>query len=147
MIQLTPGDLIAVAAIVLGFGVVVVMFRVQREIEMQTKGEQTWIARSDYLVLFSIVLSALFVLLPILAIPGYRFTVPLARAGCVAAVILEVGYIPAILAHYRLGFGKNRSGPRDNPEPMERLVIWATTIFAALCFCGAFWASLFALPT
>jgi hypothetical protein len=39
-----------------------------------------------------------------------------------------VGYIFAILAHYRFLLGKERKGPRTNPEPAEKFVIIITTV-------------------
>ncbi len=95
-------DLIAVAAIVLGFGVTVVMFRIQRELQVQKDAfdahidQPTWIAYSDYLILASIFSSLFLVLLPLLLFPSLEHVATLARAGCVAAIILEAGYIPSI---------------------------------------------------
>jgi hypothetical protein len=139
--QFALGDLIGVAAIVLGFGVTVVMFRIQRELQMQEANEPIWIARSDVLILASIFASVFLVLLPLLLLPKLDYVIAVARAGCVAAIILEAGYIPAILAHYRIGFGKDRHGPRTNPEPTERLFVWLFAIFAAGCFSFALLSS------
>ena len=138
MVDPITTDLITVAGIVFGFGVVVIMFRIERELKMRDKGEQNWIAYSDYLVFASIGASIFIVLLPVLTVPAYRFIIPAARAGCVAAIILEAGYIPSILAHYRLGIGEHRTGGRDNPEPAERLLVRATVIISAVCFCATF---------
>src|ERR1017187_7835127 len=126
--------LIGAAAIVLGFGVTVIMFRIQRELQMQKENEPTWIAYSDYLILASIFTSLFLVLLPVLLVPQFKYIITVARAGCVAAIILEAGYIPSILAHYRIGFGKDRHGARTNPEPTERRFVWLFAIFAAGCF-------------
>ena len=132
--EFSPGAVIAVAAIVFGFGVTVIMFRIQRELEMRKKGEPSWIACSDHLIFASIFVSVFCVFLPTFLLPKFNCTVAIARAGCVAAIILEAGYIPSILAHYRLGFGKNRIGGRTNPEPTERLFIWIAAILAIGCF-------------
>jgi hypothetical protein len=49
--------------------------------------------------------------------PGrIRFT----SAATTAAVVLTFGYVPTILAHYRLILRGRRRGPRKNPEPPER---------------------------
>jgi hypothetical protein len=127
-------DLIGVAAIILGFGVTVVMFRIQRELQMQEQNEPTWIACSDYLILASIFASLFLVLLPLLVVPKFQYVIAIGRAGCCAAIILEAGYIPSILAHYRIGFGKGRHGPRTNPEPTEHVFVWLFAIFAVVCF-------------
>jgi hypothetical protein len=140
--QLAMTDLIAMAAIVMGFGVTVVMFRLQREAEiekdrlrqqaeMEKDSEPTWIAYSDWLILFSIFVSLLFVFFPLFLLP-YQLAISIAHAGCFAAIVLQAGYIPSILAHYRLLLGKNRKGPRENPEPKERLFVWLSIAIAIL---------------
>ncbi len=130
-VQLAVTDLIAIAAIVMGFGITVIMFRLQRELEMRDKGEPSWIAYSDRLILSSIFISLFLVFLPIFVLPT-PLSITLAHAGCFAAVVLQAGFIPSILAHYRLGFGKNRTGPRENPEPKERLFVWLSAAVAIL---------------
>jgi len=132
--EVQMSDVIGVAAIVFGFGVTVIMFRIQRELQMQKENEPTWIAYSDYLILASIFASLFFVLLPVLVVPKHEHIITIARAGCAAALILQAGYIPSILAHYRIGFGKNRHGARANPEPAERKFVWLCAIFATGCF-------------
>jgi hypothetical protein len=132
--QVGVGDLIAVSAIVGGFGITVIMFRIQRELEMQRRGETSWIACSDYLILASIFMSTFLVTLPLLAVPTLRYTAAIARAACAAALILEAGYIPSILAHYRIGIGEHRKEGRTNPEPGERLFIGISALLAIGCF-------------
>jgi hypothetical protein len=130
----SASDLISVAAIVLAFGLTVIIFRVQRELSVREKypGSPTWIACSDWLILVSVVLVLLFAMIPLLAVAPAIWRVQ--AAACVAAVILEVGYIPAILAHYRIGIGANRKGPRDRGEPAEVGIVLATLVLAAIGF-------------
>jgi hypothetical protein len=58
--------------------------------------------------------------------------------GCFAtiasgySVILVAGYVFAILAHYRLILSEGRTGPRDNPEPSERLIIKISIIVGSI---------------
>jgi hypothetical protein len=131
--QLAVADLIAATAIVMGFGVTVITFRLQREAAMEKEGEPMWIARSDWLILLSILVSLLFVFFPLFFMPS-QFAVVIARAGCFTAIVLQAGYIPSILAHYRLLFGKGRSGPRKNPEPKERQLVLLFMVLAFLAF-------------
>ena len=128
-------DLIAVAAIVMGFGVTVIMFRLQRETEMEKDHgkKATWIAYSDWLILLSIFVSLLFVFFPLFFLSS-QLAITIARAGCFTAIVLQAGYIPSILTHYRLLFGKDRTGPRDNPEPMERPLVRLFVALAILSF-------------
>lgn len=134
---LKQSDLIAVAAIVIGFALTVIMFRIQREIYVkEEKGEDNWITWSDWLIFVSVFLVLFFVVTPLLAF-GYR---PLASPALVAAIILQAGYIPAILAHYRITFGKNRKDeqgrelPREKGEPAERCIVLLSALVAVLFF-------------
>lgn len=116
-------DLIAVAGIVIAVGVAVLIFRVQREIQMHEAGDRTWVAFADWLVIAATIVSLLFVILPIVSSDPARIG-RLPAAATAMAVLFAVGYFPAILAHYRLILSKRRTGPRDNPEPAEaRLVL------------------------
>jgi hypothetical protein len=44
------------------------------------------------------------------------------------------GYVIAILGHYRIVFGRNREGPRYNPEPAEKVAVIAFSIAAVVVF-------------
>jgi hypothetical protein len=125
------GTLTTVASVVAGFGVAILVFRVQREIEMARSGERTWIAVADYLIIAATLTVLLLVLLPLLiadlAAPGVR---GLTSSAALAAVLMIAGYIPAILAHYRLLI-PGRTGPRSNPEPSEAWIVGATLVLAA----------------
>jgi hypothetical protein len=134
-VLLSQGDLIAVAAIIVGFGLTVVMFRVQREIWVQENHPEwdSWLAWSDYLILISVLLGfgAVVVVLSfsLLAV---------ASAFCAGAIVLQASYIPAILAHYRIEIGKNRIGDRAKGEPVEKRVV-LVAIVAALAISTLVW--------
>jgi hypothetical protein len=107
----TPGDLIAVAALIVGFAVTVIMFRVQRELWVQERHPKwpNWLSWSDYLIVTSVIF-AIFALIVLLVIPGItQYRRALAAGSCVAAIILQAGYIPGILAHYRIEIGRHRT--------------------------------------
>ena len=121
------GTLAAIASITAAFGTTVLIFRVQRENDMRAKRERVWLPVADWLLLTATVASLLLVLVPVAA--GYNLRV--SAAASAAASVCVAGYIPAILAHYRIVLGSRRSGPRDNPEPLE--LVWVVlTVVAAL---------------
>lgn len=132
----SPGDLIAVAAIIFGFGITVFMFRIQREIWVKDHRPYwpNWLACSDYLILASIGLAFL-ALTFLIASPGRSARrEALASAACVAALVLQLGFIPAILAHYRIEIGAKRGGYRQKGEPAERRIVGASSAIAAIVF-------------
>jgi hypothetical protein len=60
-----------------------------------------------------------------------------ASAAGAAAIVLEAGYIPSILAHYRIWFGKDRQKKgvlREPGEPAEMGFIILTSVLAAFTF-------------
>ena len=130
--QIRAGDLIALAAIIIGFGSTIISFRIQREIAMDEKNERLWVPWADWLILLAIGLSAAFVVLLLAKVTPIR-TAFAAAAGA-AAIVLEVGYIPSILAHYRIWFGKNRTGQRDRGEPAEIVCVMLTVTVAVIAF-------------
>jgi cytochrome bd-type quinol oxidase subunit 2 len=67
--EIGSSDLLTAAAVIVGFGITVIMFRVQREIQVQEKGEPNWLAWSDYLILGSILLTIGLAILPLLMLP------------------------------------------------------------------------------
>ncbi len=130
-------DLISTAAIIVGFGVTAMMFRVQRELYVLEvlKVRPVWLAWADYLVLGAVGLAVFGVVVPLLMVPTVTsrlFTV--SASVCAAAVVLQAGFIPAILAHYRIEFGARRDGPRAKGEPMERLFVIASVVVAFVFF-------------
>jgi hypothetical protein len=68
-VLLSRGDLIAIAAIVIGFVLTVIMFRVQRELYMRDKGEPNWVPWADWLIIVS-----LFLVLSLTVIPLFFFS-------------------------------------------------------------------------
>lgn len=131
---LNQGDLIAVAAIVIGFGLTAIMFRVQREIHMgEEQNDVKWIAWSDWLIFGSVLLALFLAVIPLLAFSYRSF----ATAACTAAIILQAGYIPAILAHYRIDIGRSRDIkklPRDRGEPAEKWIVCVSCVIALVFF-------------
>lgn len=122
--------LASIASIMAGFGSAMLFFRIDREIRMHEQEEVTWIPWADWLLISATLTSLLLVILPIVTLsprPGVLRNLP--AAGCSAASVLVAGYIFAILAHYRLILGHNRSGSRGNPEPAEeRLVLFVAFV-------------------
>jgi NADH:ubiquinone oxidoreductase subunit K len=138
--EIGSSDLLTAAAVIVGFGITVIMFRVQREIQEQEKGEPNWLAWSDYLILGSILLTIGLAILPLLMLPWVSaFTRSLAASACVAAFILQAGYVFGILAHYRIEIGRERKGPREKGEPAERLIVKLSAVFAGIGFAIVMW--------
>jgi len=131
------GDLISTASIIVGFGVTVIMFRVQRELHVleELKRSPLWLAWADYLVIASVALAIVGVILPLLVLGGGGPKgLAASTALCAAAIVLQGGYIPAILAHYRIELGAERTGSREKGEPLERLAVKLTVIGAVVVF-------------
>jgi hypothetical protein len=129
-----PAVLATVAGIIAGFGSAMLLFRLQRELQMLDEGESTWIPWADRSLGAATLIALLAVLLLVSGLPPEPWRTRLASAFCTAAVLLLAGYFPAALAHYRLLFGASRSGPRSNPEPGERGLTWFFVIVAAVGF-------------
>jgi hypothetical protein len=117
-----------VASTVVGFGSVILMFRIQRELQMRDKNETSWIAYSDWLVIVAMIMAGSLGLALPLSIRWFQLT-KFPAAACSSSVILLIGYVFAILAHYRLILGRGRRGRRKNPEPAEKVLI---SIFGVL---------------
>jgi len=127
----TAGSLLTVGSVIAGFGVAMLFFRIQRELHMHRKGERIWIPWADWLLTSATVLALLVILLPILLLgPETLVARSLATAAGSASVIMVSGYVFAILAHYRLIFGRKRKGSRENPEPAEAGVVVTSIILA-----------------
>ena len=126
------GMLSTIASIISAFGIAMLVFRIQRELEMHKAREINWIPNCDWLLVSATEISLLLVLLPLLVVPRTSRWIALPTAACASASVLVAGYIPAILAHYRLIFSGKRFGPRTNPEPSERLIVLATVAAAVL---------------
>ncbi len=127
--------LATIASIITAFSVAMLVFRIQRELQMKERLESNWIPWADRLLLGAGLISLLAVILPLVSAHPtsdvYRLIPP---AACSVVVILVAGYTFAILAHYRLFLGGRRKGSRENPEPGERIVVIATVIGALIGF-------------
>jgi hypothetical protein len=122
-----------VASIIAGFGATMLFFRIQRELEMWSKDEPVWMPWADWLLIWATIIALLGAVFPIVTtLSSSVFVTNLARVSCMVATLLLTGYIPSILAHYRIIFGKRRSGPRGNPEPAERILVILTVVAAVM---------------
>jgi|SRR6185295_9829364 len=126
--EVDRGTLATVAAIIAAFGVPMLYFRIQRELEMRKNEETIWLPAADWLLVGATLVSLLLVIVPLVTLREVRL--PAAASG--AAAIMVAGYIPAILGHYRIVFGQTRSGPRNNPEPTELFFV-VIALVTALC--------------
>jgi hypothetical protein len=129
------GILSTIAAVIAGFGIAGFVFRIQRELAMQDAGENTWVPWADWLLIGATIGTLVLVLVPILLFNSSKFLGRrLPAAGCSAALVSLAGYIPGLLAHYRLVFGASRSGSRTNPEPAERVVVITSGALSVVAF-------------
>jgi hypothetical protein len=134
--MLDIGSLMTVASIVAGFGVAVLVFRIQRETTLQTK----WIPWADWLLIAATMVALGGVILPIISFSQPpACVVKFGSAASSLVVLLVIGYPFAILAHYRLigaeGAARaKRSEARYNPEPLERRWVIVTFTIAILVF-------------
>lgn len=132
------GTLSTVASIIAAFGVTMLFFRIQRELQMQEVRELNWIPWADWLLLCASLAALLFVLLPLVASHqtswAYRFLPP---SACAASIVLLAAYPVAILAHYQFIFAFGRTLPRKNPEPSEAVIVVLAVVAAAGT---AYWA-------
>lgn len=139
--MIETGSLLAVASIVGGFGINVLMFRLRRELHMRNEDERTWIPWADGLVLAAVILSLVTVLL-LLAGPALPFLPAwLSSALLAASVTLLLGFPPSILSHYRLLGDRKQNRLRDNPEPSEKLWVVGTAVAALLMFVLVGWGA------
>lgn len=125
------GVLVGVAVMIVTLGFSVLIYRIQRELKMHERGEIVWIATADWLMVVATAVSILFVLLPV-SIGDVSAQGRLPTSAAAFGLTLTLGFVPAILAHYRLILGGSRQGPRTNPEPGEALVVAATLVTAIL---------------
>ena len=131
--MIDSNTLSGVAVGVTAIGVAIIIFRIQRELRMSEKKETTWVAFCDWLAIVATILSLLFVILPVVVgDPATQGSLPSAAAAM--GVVFLIGWILAVLAHYRLIFGKNRTGPRTNPEPAEGILVVIFAVFGFLIF-------------
>ena len=116
-----------IASGIAAFGSAMIIFRMQREEQMRSEGERVWLPLADWLLVVPTLSCLLLIILPISA--GFPLRLPAAVAAASAVVV--AGYLPSLLAHYRIVLGSERRGSRHNPEPIE-LVLVLITVVAAL---------------
>jgi hypothetical protein len=120
------GTLANVASVIAAFGAAMIYFGIQREEQMREEGETVWLPLADWLLLVATWCCLLLAIVPIAANVKSR----LSASALAFSAVLVAGYLPAILAHYRIVFGTSRSGPRDMAEPLEVTFV-AITLAAA----------------
>lgn len=124
-------SLATIASIISAFGGAMLFFRIQRELAMQGAGEPIWIPWADRLLIAATLISLLLVVVPMLVLPDptppWRFLPP---AAATTACILVAGYIPSILAHYRIIFPGGRTGPRPPVELPEAVLVSLAAVVA-----------------
>ena len=133
MITQSIDPYLTVASILAGFGVTVLMFRIQRELYVREKHPESpiWLAWADYLVIAATLQSLLLVILPLIIFQGRIPEVEVvARGACASSVILIAVYPFAILDHYRIEWGKKREFPRRKGEPIEKVVVIGAAVIA-----------------
>jgi hypothetical protein len=133
-----PRDLVlTVIGFVIAFALAALVIRLQREIEMRDKGERNWLTCADELVVVATALAGI-AFIAVFALPSQPYIASIILMLLIGATILEVGYIPSILAHYRIVFGTNQVGLRQRCEPLERCFVrWAFAV--ALGMSGLAW--------
>jgi hypothetical protein len=136
-----PDYLVTAASIMAGFGSVFFAFRLQRELTVydrnrdKNESEPTWIALADCLLIVAIIISLVFVVVPVVSAEKLaQASVERARAACAAAAIMIAGYIPSILAHYNFIFWLRPDRP--NPTVSEALWVILTLVVAILVYRG-----------
>jgi hypothetical protein len=131
---------LSVASILSGFGITVLMFRVQRELKLKEMKPPKVIrlAWADYLILSAITLSLILVVLPLLLLRSVpEICITPSAASCAASCILLAAYPIAIIDHYHIEWNK-RSGKGLKGEPGERLIVTAAATLALLAFAAIF---------
>ncbi len=129
------------AGIIFAFQIQMVRWRIDREIAMEAESERVWLPLCDYLNLLSMATTAFVVfVLPIvfLKVNGGASSIAFAKYGVGLTAILLIGYLVALMAHYRL-FVAGR-GPRP-PVTLQELVAVGITIFVALAYMFAVWGA------
>lgn len=98
-------DILAtIGAVIVGFGIAAFAFRIQRELQQGEAGYVSWIPWADRLLIGVVTVVLLLVLFPIALAGGDSRLWAAGRfpaAVCSGSVVALVGYIPALLAHYR----------------------------------------------
>ncbi len=146
MTVVDEATLATIGAVIVGFGIAALVFRVQREIQQIDAGKTAWLPWADRLLIGVVTLTLLLVLFPI-ALGGGTSRLwaagRLPAAACSGSTIALTGYIPALLAHYRLAlypesrrkwilFGSELSEYRHAGEPAERVIVVASVVLGVI---------------
>jgi hypothetical protein len=105
MTVVDEATLATIGAVIVGFGIAALVFRIQREIQQIDAGKTAWIPWADRLLIGVVTVTLLLVVFPIALGGGTsRLWVAgrLPAAACSGSIVALTGYIPALLAHYRL---------------------------------------------
>lgn len=133
--------LITVASLIAGFGVAVIMFRLQRELSISDENWRrrrddsgahitpTWVPFADYLVIGATLIALIGGVSPLL-LPLDDGRLRHAAAASAVATTLLAGYVPAILAHYRFIHWLDKRRPHF--LIVEVCIVTATVIAAIL---------------
>jgi hypothetical protein len=73
-----------------------------------------------------IIFRVLLIILPVSA----DFPLRSPAAVSAASAVVVAGYLPSLLAHYRIVLGSERRGSRHNPEPIELVLVLITAVAA-----------------
>ena len=128
-------NIVTVAGVLLSLAIAALLFRLARELYMRERREHEWLAFAERLVVVAAALCLVVIVLALFTASSGSTAVIVSRSATLAALILLVGYVPAILAHYRFIGGRGRPLLRDNPEPLERRVVhwtWVTAVFISV---------------
>src|SRR5262245_48512820 len=124
------GTLLTAASIVGALGTSVLVFRLQRELQVAENGGHTWIPWADRLIIAAISLS--FLVVVVLLISRSPTIIGLASAVVASAAVLGAGYPFAVLAHYRFLRPPINKPQRTNPEGVERHIVIICAVVAVL---------------
>ena len=133
--ELSISSLWTVAAIVLGFQLAALSWRINREVDMESEGEPTWVTLTDGIVFLSVLILVGGVFLaPILA----DVSVKIAAMWLGLSLILFVSAPIVLAGHYNLLL--DHEGPRDRITAQEK---WALIVPVLLIVCyGVLWGIL-----
>lgn len=122
-------DLWTPAGIILGFQMTVLMWRIQQEEAVRSRGHQQWLIPSDYLSILGLLVLVLgTMLLPILQVISLNTAKALFGLG----TLFFVGQILGVAGHYQL-FG---TGASTTPVwfPMQERVVILTFVVIAIIY-------------
>jgi hypothetical protein len=86
-----------------------------------------------------LVVATLSCLLPIILPISAGFPLRLPAAVSAASAVVVAGYLPSLLAHYRIVLGSERRGSHHNTEPIELLLVLITVVAALVAGAWAYY--------